>query len=244
MPDAGVQAASLVRTVALGGNRTAVDAILAGDLLYVGTQQGTIDVLSLADPESPVPGAGATGAVPPLVTTADLAIVTLASGRGAATWLTGATDVQLSADQVRAAIAEHRELTARCLAGALEAAPGFIDAAYLVARLAVKAGLLPAARAVRRPRAAVRRPRPRRRTTRRSDRSACVSCPERGPARRLFRLSPASRRSARLLLVEHLVEGLRAEHSLAPPLDISHVCRLDASDGDRRQLAEPGAQQP
>jgi hypothetical protein len=52
---------------------------------------------------------------------------------------------------VRAAIAEHRELTARCLAGALdalEAQPGFTDAAYLVARLAVKAGLLPAARAL------------------------------------------------------------------------------------------------
>jgi hypothetical protein len=96
-------------------------------------------------------GAGATGAVPPLVTTADLAIVTLASGRGSATWLTGATDVSLSADQVRAAIAEHREITARCLAGALDAldaAPGFTDAAYLAARLAVKAGLVPAARAL------------------------------------------------------------------------------------------------
>jgi hypothetical protein len=93
--------------------------------------------------------AGATGAIPPLVTTADLAVVTLASGRGSATWLTGATDVALSADQVRAAIAEHRELTARCLAGALDAldaAPGFTDAAYLAARLAVKAGLVPAAR--------------------------------------------------------------------------------------------------
>jgi hypothetical protein len=53
-PGTGVQAATLLRTVALPGNRTAVDAILAGDLLYVGTQQGTIDVLSLADPESPV----------------------------------------------------------------------------------------------------------------------------------------------------------------------------------------------
>ena len=89
--------------------------------------------------------------MPPLVTTADLAIVTLAGGRGASAWLTGSTDVQLSAEQVRAAISEHRELTARCLAGALEAleaAPGFTDAAYLVARLAVKAGLLPAARAL------------------------------------------------------------------------------------------------
>jgi hypothetical protein len=76
-------------------------------------------------------------------------VVTLASGRGAATWLTGATDVQLTADQVRAAIAEHREVTARCLAlalDALDAAPGFADAAYLVARLAVKAGLVGAAR--------------------------------------------------------------------------------------------------
>jgi len=96
-------------------------------------------------------GAGATGAVPPLVTTGDLAVVTLAGGRGAAAWLTGATDVQLSAAQVRAAIAEHREITASCLAGALDAldaAPGFTDAAYLAARLAVKAGLLPAARAL------------------------------------------------------------------------------------------------
>jgi len=88
---------------------------------------------------------GATGAVPPLVTTGDLAVVTLARGRGSAAWLAGATDVQLSAAQVTAAIAEHRETTARCLAhvlDALEAAPGFTDAAYLAARLAVKAGLL------------------------------------------------------------------------------------------------------
>jgi thioredoxin-like negative regulator of GroEL len=95
--------------------------------------------------------AGARDAVPPLVTTADLAVVTLASGRGAATWLKGTTDVELSAGQARAAIAEHRELTARCLAkalDALEAAPGFADAAYLVARLAVKAGLIETARAL------------------------------------------------------------------------------------------------
>jgi hypothetical protein len=95
--------------------------------------------------------AGASEPVPPLVTTADLAVVTLASGRGAATWLKGTTDVELSATQARTAIAEHRELTARCLARALEAleaAPGFADAAYLVARLAVKAGLLAPARAL------------------------------------------------------------------------------------------------
>jgi hypothetical protein len=93
--------------------------------------------------------AGATDAVPALITTADLAVVTLASGRGAATWLKGTTDVELSAAQAKAAIAEHRDVTARCLAhalDALEAAPGFADAAYLVARLAVKAGLLAQAR--------------------------------------------------------------------------------------------------
>ncbi|MDQ3336471.1 MAG: tetratricopeptide repeat protein [Myxococcota bacterium] len=93
--------------------------------------------------------AGATDAVPALVTTADLAVVTLASGRGAATWLKGTTDVELSAAQAKAAIAEHRDVTARCLSralDALEAAPGFADAAYLVARLAVKAGLLAQAR--------------------------------------------------------------------------------------------------
>ena len=95
--------------------------------------------------------AGATDAVPALITTADLAVVTLASGRGAATWLKGTTDVELSAAQAKAAIAEHRDVTARCLAralDALEAAPGFADAAYLVARLAVKAGLLEQARAL------------------------------------------------------------------------------------------------
>ena len=95
--------------------------------------------------------AGASGAVPALITTADLAVVTLASGRGAATWLKGTSDVELSAAQARAAIAEHRDITARCLAralDALEAAPGFADAAYLVARLAVKAGLLAEARAL------------------------------------------------------------------------------------------------
>ena len=96
-------------------------------------------------------GHGAAGAIPPLITTGDLAVVTLGRGRGGAAWLTGATDVQLSAAQVSAAIAEHREVTARCLAGALDAldqAPGFADAAYLAARLAVKAGLLGQARAL------------------------------------------------------------------------------------------------
>ena len=40
---------------------------------------------------------------------------------------------------------EHREITSRCLEGALAALalqPGFADAAYLVARLSVKAGFV------------------------------------------------------------------------------------------------------
>jgi hypothetical protein len=93
--------------------------------------------------------AGARGAIPPLVTTADLAVMTLARGRGSAAWLQGAEEVNLSADQVRGAVAEHRSVTARCLGEALVAlslAPGWADAAYLVARLAVKAGLLEAGR--------------------------------------------------------------------------------------------------
>jgi hypothetical protein len=94
---------------------------------------------------------GAVGAIPPLVTTGDLAVVTLARGRGGSAWLTGAAEVQLSSAEVKAAVAEHREVTARCLEGALaalEAEPGFVDAAYLVARLAVKAGLLEQATAL------------------------------------------------------------------------------------------------
>lgn len=96
-------------------------------------------------------GHGATGAVPPLITTGDLAVVTLGRGRGGAAWLTGSAEVQLSAAQVQAAIAEHREVTARCLGAALAAldrAPGFADAAYLAARLAVKAGLIAQASAL------------------------------------------------------------------------------------------------
>ena len=54
-PKTGMAAAILVRTVALQGAHTATDVVLAGDLLYVGTQQGTIDVLSLSDPNNPVP---------------------------------------------------------------------------------------------------------------------------------------------------------------------------------------------
>jgi hypothetical protein len=87
-------------------------------------------------------GAGATGAIPPLVTAGDLAVVTLARGQGGA-WLTGAAEMDLSPEQISAAVAEHREVTARCLDRALAAlagAPGFVDAAYLAARLSIKAG--------------------------------------------------------------------------------------------------------
>jgi LVIVD repeat len=62
-PRMNATTATVVRTVLLQGNRTAQDVILAGDLLYVGTQQGTIDVLSLSDPENPtVLGSVALGA--------------------------------------------------------------------------------------------------------------------------------------------------------------------------------------
>lgn len=90
-------------------------------------------------------GVGSVEAIPPLVTAADVAVVTLARGRGGATWLTGGGDAQLSSAEVKAAVGEHREITARCLQGALAALdqqPGFVDAAYLVARLAVKAGFV------------------------------------------------------------------------------------------------------
>lgn len=90
-------------------------------------------------------GVGAVEAVPPLVTAADVAVVTLGRGRGGAAWLTGGGDAQLSAAEVKAAVGEHREITGRCLEGALDALsrqPGFVDAAYLVARLAVKAGFV------------------------------------------------------------------------------------------------------
>jgi len=47
-------AAQLVRTVALPGAAVATDVALAGDMLYVGTQQGTVEALSISDPETPV----------------------------------------------------------------------------------------------------------------------------------------------------------------------------------------------
>jgi hypothetical protein len=52
-------AAQLVRTVPLPG-RTASDVALAGDVLYVGTQQGTVEAMSISDPELPTPAGSAT----------------------------------------------------------------------------------------------------------------------------------------------------------------------------------------
>ncbi|HEU4734474.1 MAG TPA: hypothetical protein VFT22_41575 [Kofleriaceae bacterium] len=51
-PSAAAPAATLVRTVGLG--KTATDVALAGDLLYVGTAEGTVEVMSISDPETPV----------------------------------------------------------------------------------------------------------------------------------------------------------------------------------------------
>lgn len=53
-PSAAGPAAQLVRTVALPAGRSASDVALAGDLLYVGTTQGTVDVMSLSTPDAPV----------------------------------------------------------------------------------------------------------------------------------------------------------------------------------------------
>ncbi len=50
----GAFAASVVTTVPLAANRTANAVVLAGDVLYVGTQEGTIDVMDLSNPISPV----------------------------------------------------------------------------------------------------------------------------------------------------------------------------------------------
>ncbi|HEX2688427.1 MAG TPA: hypothetical protein VHN14_17475 [Kofleriaceae bacterium] len=45
--------AQLIRTVGLPGGKIASDVTLAGDLLYVGTQDGTVEVMSIRDPELP-----------------------------------------------------------------------------------------------------------------------------------------------------------------------------------------------
>ena len=54
-PTAATPAATLDRTVALATNHTATDIELAGDLLYVGTAEGFIEVMNLDDPRHPVP---------------------------------------------------------------------------------------------------------------------------------------------------------------------------------------------
>jgi len=53
-------AAQLVRTVALPLGRTASDVVLAGDVLYVGTQDGTVEAMSISDPELPITVGSAT----------------------------------------------------------------------------------------------------------------------------------------------------------------------------------------
>lgn len=94
---------------------------------------------------------GATGATPPLVTMGDVTIVTLAGTRGGSAWLAGAADVKIPKEDLAVVVAEHRTATARSLAlalDALDAAPGFANAAYLAARLAVKSGAVGPGRAM------------------------------------------------------------------------------------------------
>ncbi len=90
--------------------------------------------------------AGATEAVPPLITAGDIAVVTLARAQGGATWMVGGEhELGFDAQQARAAIDEHRLETIACLQQALRAftaQPDFVDAGYWVARLAIKAGLV------------------------------------------------------------------------------------------------------
>ncbi len=90
--------------------------------------------------------AGATDAVPPLITAGDVAVVTLARAQGGPTWMVGSEqELGLDAHQARAAINEHRLETVACLHQALQAfsaQPDFVDAGYWVARLAIKAGLV------------------------------------------------------------------------------------------------------
>jgi hypothetical protein len=52
-PAMGAPNASVLRTVALPSNHTAVALALAGDVLYVGTNEGTIDTFDLSDPTTP-----------------------------------------------------------------------------------------------------------------------------------------------------------------------------------------------
>jgi hypothetical protein len=89
--------------------------------------------------------AGATELMPALVTTAEFAIMSLASTNGADAWLVGKSEVEFDATQSRAAIDDHRRETTACLEltlQALQLQPLFIDAAYLAARYAIKLGLV------------------------------------------------------------------------------------------------------
>lgn len=89
--------------------------------------------------------AGATDAVPPLITAGDIAVVALARGQGGPMWMVGEVELGLDGEQARAAINEHRLETLACLQqvlGAATAEPTFVDAVYWVARLAIKAGLV------------------------------------------------------------------------------------------------------
>jgi hypothetical protein len=96
-------------------------------------------------------GAGEAGAMPALVTKGDVAIVMLAGTRGGAAWVAGALDTHISQAELAGAVAAHRAATSEALArvlDALDAAPGFTDAAYLAARLTIKAGVLGPGRAL------------------------------------------------------------------------------------------------
>ncbi len=53
-PSAVGPAAQLLTTLALPSGRDALEVVLAGDVLYVGTQQGTVEVLDLSKPNAPV----------------------------------------------------------------------------------------------------------------------------------------------------------------------------------------------
>ncbi len=59
-PSASGPAAQLVTTLALPAARDATEVVLAGDILYVGTQQGTVEVLDLSKPDAPTHAASVT----------------------------------------------------------------------------------------------------------------------------------------------------------------------------------------
>jgi hypothetical protein len=63
-PAAAADAAEIVTTVALPGGRDASEVVLAGDVAYVGTDQGTIEVFDLSDPRAPDHAASVQGSGP------------------------------------------------------------------------------------------------------------------------------------------------------------------------------------